>query len=171
MKKFCFLLALILLLSLGVSAFAENAVVIIIMDGVPVVVESFTRESGSAETLRNVYLGFAFPAALAAIEESAFEGIPAEYVEITENVTFIGARAFADCINLREIVIPATVKHIDDSALEGSGKVTVYGEAGSEAQRFATDNDIPFVAMEAADEPEIYEAARTPVILPYIALG
>ena len=35
MKKLCFLLVLVLLLSLGASAFAEGGTEIIVMDGIP----------------------------------------------------------------------------------------------------------------------------------------
>ena len=70
-------------------------------------------------------------------------------VEITENVTSIGARSFADCLNLTALVIPETVQSIDDTALEGSENVTVYGKTGSEAQRFADAAGVKFVDPNA----------------------
>ncbi len=97
----------------------------------------------------NKVVAVTLPAALVTIEEEAFEGIDAVRVEIAENVVSIGPRAFADCVNLREFFVPATVEHIDDTALQGSDFVIVYGETGSEAQRFAEANGIPFVAMNA----------------------
>lgn len=92
---------------------------------------------------------FKLPAGLVAIGDSAFEGIPAVSVEITENVASIGARSFADCLNLTALVIPETVQSIDDTALEGSENVTVYGKTGSEAQRFAHAAGIKFVDPDA----------------------
>ena len=90
-------------------------------------------------------------------------------MEITENVISIGPRAFADCKNLTELVIPATVQRIDDTALEGSAGVTVYGEAGSEAERFANANELPFIP--ANNDTPVYQPAQPPVMLPYVALG
>lgn len=168
MKKLCFLLILALMLSLGASAFADNGVEIIVMDGIPVAVESFGLEVSDTAAFNAAGAGITLPAALVTIEEEAFAGIDAVRVEITENVTAIGPRAFADCEKLRELVIPGTVETIDDTALEGSENVTVYGETDSEAQRFAEANDIPFVATNATLD---FEAPQPPVALPYVALS
>ena len=167
MKKLCVLLILALLLSLGASAFADNSVEILYMDGTPVAVESPSLSAGETNAF-HADAGFALPAALVAIEEEAFEGIDAARVEITENVVSIGPRAFADCKNLTELVIPATVQIIDDTALEGSENVTIYGEADSEAQRFADANSIPFVP---SNEVSPIIIAQPPVTLPYVALS
>ena len=90
--------------------------------------------------------GFTLPVALVTIGEEAFAGIPVSRVEFTENVKTIGPRAFADCKNLREFVVPATVESIDDTALAGCTNVTVYGDIGSEAERFASDNGFMFAS-------------------------
>ena len=167
MKKLCVLLVLALLLSLGASAFADNSVEILYMDGTPVVVESPSLTAGETNAF-HADAGFALPAALVAIEEEAFAGIDAGRVEITENVISIGPRAFADCKNLTELVIPATVQRIADDALEGSTNVTIYGESGSEAQRFADANNLPFVP---SNEVTPIIIAQPPVTLPYVALS
>ena len=168
MKKLCFLLILALLLSLGASAFADNGVEILFMDGTPVVVESPSLTAGETAAYSAPGAGLTLPAALVAIEEEAFAGIDAARVEITENVVSIGPRAFADCKNLTELVIPATVQTIDDTALDGSLNVTIYGEADSEAQRFADANSIPFVP---SNEVSPIIIAQPPVTLPYVALS
>lgn len=168
MKKLCFLLILALLLSLGASAFADNGVEIIIMDGVPVVFESFAYGArGIAVANPGDGAAFALPSLLVNIEEEAFAGIAAECVEITEKVVSIGPRAFADCPDLEKLVIPKTVESIDDTALEGTPKVTVYGETGSEAERFAEAAKVPFVPTNAESKPR--EPDRPPVALPYVA--
>ena len=167
MKKLCVLLVLALLLSLGASAFADNSVEILYMDGTPVAVESPSLTAGETNAF-NADAGITLPAALVAIEEEAFAGIDAGRVEITENVVSIGPRAFADCKNLTELVIPATVQTIDDTALDGSTKVTIYGEADSEAQRFADANNLPFVP---SNEVTPIIIAQPPVTLPYVALS
>ena len=168
MKKLCVLLVLALLLSLGASAFADNSVEILFMDGTPVAVESPALTAGETAAFHAPGAGLTLPAALVAIEEEAFEGIDAARVEITENVVSIGPRAFADCKNLTELVIPATVQTIDDTALDGSLNVTIYGEADSEAQRFADANSIPFVP---SNEVSPIIIAQPPVTLPYVALS
>ena len=168
MKKLCFLLILALLLSLGASAFADNSVEILYMDGTPVAVESPALTAGETNAFHAPGAGITLPAALVAIEEEAFAGIDAGRVEITENVVSIGPRAFADCKNLTELVIPATVQTIDDTALDGSENVTIYGEADSEAQRFADANSIPFVP---SNEVSPIIIAQPPVTLPYVALS
>ena len=167
MKKLCVLLVLALLLSLGASAFADNSVEILYLDGTPVAVESPALTAGETAAF-HADVGLTLPAALVAIEEEAFAGIDAARVEITENVVSIGPRAFADCKNLTELVIPATVQTIDDTALEGSENVTIYGEADSEAQRFADANGIPFVP---SNEVTPIIIAQPPVTLPYVALS
>ena len=168
MKKLCVLLVLALLLSLSASAFADNSVEILYMDGTPVAVESPALTAGETNAFHAPGVGITLPAALVAIEEEAFEGIDAGRVEITENVVSIGPRAFADCKNLTELVIPATVQTIDDTALEGSENVTIYGEVDSEAQRFADANSIPFVP---SNEVSPIIIAQPPVTLPYVALN
>ena len=168
MKKLCFVLILALLLSLGASAFADNGVEIIYMDGIPVVIESFGLSMSDSAAF-DAGEGFTLPAALVEIGEEAFAGIDASRVEITANVTAIGPRAFADCQNLTALVIPATVQSIDDTALEGSVNATVYGETGSEAQRFADANGIPFVPANQEQEQVPNTQVKPPVVLPFVA--
>ena len=112
MKKLCILLLAVLLLCQGATAFAEDGVEIAVIDGIPVVVESV----GETPLFLGDGAGFTFPAKLVRIEEEAFAGIPAARVEITGNVTTIGARAFADCPNLAYILMPSGVT-VDPTAI------------------------------------------------------
>ena len=168
MKKLCVLLVFALLLSLGASAYAGGGVEIVVMDGIPVVMESLALTAGETNSFA-ADAGFALPAALISVEEEAFAGTRAERVEISENVVSIGPRAFADSESLTALVIPATVTSIDDTALAGSPNVTVYGESGSEAERFAEANGIPFVPANA--ESKTFIAPPPPVVLPFIAMS
>ena len=165
-----FFLILALLLSLGTSAFADNGVEIIYMDGIPVVMESFGLSLSDSDFYYAIWESFNLPAALVDFGEEAFAGIPASRVEITENMKTIGKRAFADCPNLTALVIPATVETIDATALQGSINVTVYGEAGSEAQRFAEASNIPFVDINAETQPAENVALRPPCGTPVCSL-
>ena len=126
---------------------------VMIADGVSVVV--LTPESAlfSADILQSTEekdSGFYMPLYLTRIENSAFEEIDAACVKISENVVYIGYRAFANCKNLREFHISASVEKIESDALEGCTGVTVYGTTDT-AQKFAdaagfdyVDQSVPY---------------------------
>ena len=143
MKRFLILLSVMVFLCVSAVALAEGRVNVEVMkvDGVSVVVLTPEKEAD-----------FVLPAFLTLIEESAFEGIAAQSVEVTGNVTAIEARAFADCKSLKEITIPKTVLKIDDHAFDGCENVTVYGTKGTEAERIAALYGFSFIDPTA--EPE-----------------
>ena len=102
MKKTLFLLILALFLSLGVPAWAEEGIEVVLEDGVSVVAVDVSAYTSP------VFFGkanFVLPASLVTVEDSAFEGISAEKVDVSGSVSSIGARAFADCPNLTAIRI------------------------------------------------------------------
>ena len=81
-------------------------------------------------------------------------------VTIGDSVTSIGEAAFFDCSSLESITIPDSVTNIGDDAFGYyySGYIkakiegfTIYGYAGSEAERYANENEFEFVAL---DKPE-----------------
>ena len=55
---------------------------------------------------------------------------------------------------------------VDDLALEGCENVTVYGEAGSEAERFAAAAGFDFVDSNAGEAPA--GQMEAPVVLPFV---
>ncbi len=173
MKRCCILLAAVLLLCLGTSARADDGVSIevVTMDGVSVVTmttaDAFAPYSGDG--------CFALPRMLTQIEEEAFAGVSAKRIEVSENVVFIGKRAFADCTNLRELVIPSGVVSIDEHALDGCENVLVYGATGSAADLFVKaaktanpDAGFAFVDLdrELGAHPVVTESL--PVVLPFV---
>ena len=180
MKRICILLAAVLLLCLATNAWAEDGVnvEVIRMDGVSVVVltpeetmvraRSFAMMAAAPNGTEDA--AFTLPQFLTIIEEEAFAGIAAEKVEVSENVVSIGVKAFADCPNLTEITIPANVLSVDDSALAGCSGVTVYGTAGTEAERFAKAAGFTFVDPNAEPEtPSVPgDQERPPVELPFV---
>jgi hypothetical protein len=125
---------------------------------------------------------------LVRIEEEAFAGIPAARVELTGSVAVVGKRAFADCPNLREFIIPECVAEIDPEALAGCENVTVYG-CTETARAFAEAAGFDYVDANAtADDPgdgsytggtgnngdivlpvaEVFEFEAAPVVLPFV---
>ena len=174
MKKICVLLLAALLVCACASAWAEDGVNIevIKMDGVSVVVltpETTVLRAKSiamnAKETDETKAGLVLPKFLTLIEEEAFSGIPAASVEVSENVAAIEARAFADCKNLREIIIPDSVKQIDDHAFDGCADVTVYGTAGTEAERIANLYGFTFVDPNAS-APPAQEIPSAPLLPP-----
>lgn len=90
---------------------------------------------------------FEIPEGVIVIDDEAFAGIPASCIRVPDSARLIGSGAFADCPNLRQIIIPAGVEEISDGMLSDSG-VIIVGEAGSAAQTYAEENGHPFSAAE-----------------------
>ena len=67
---------------------------------------------------------FKLPAAITTIEAEAFEGSIAEAFEIPAGCTSIGSRAFANCPNLKVLIIRSSSINIADDALEGNFEAT-----------------------------------------------
>lgn len=81
-----------------------------------------------------------------------------------DSIECIGSSAFYNCPNLKSVTIPASVTEIYDKSLGyyiktdfGESKVkgfTIYGYSGSEAQRYANNNNFIFIALDSPTEPE-----------------
>ncbi len=79
----------------------------------------------------------------------AFSGCTSlESVVIPDRVVSIFGSAFSGCTSLESIVIPDSVTSIDNSAFDNCKKLTIHGNFGSYAQSYATQNNIPFNAID-----------------------
>ena len=67
-------------------------------------------------------------------------------VVIPDSVTRIGYAAFAYCGGLTNIIIPDSVTEIGQEAFADCHKLTIHAPAGSYAEQYAKENNIPFVA-------------------------
>jgi hypothetical protein len=67
-------------------------------------------------------------------------------IVIPKKVTSIENWAFSDCKSLEFVVVPASVAYIADNAFVGCKKLTVYGETGSYAEKYAKENNIKFIS-------------------------
>ena len=132
----------------------EGAVTI--PEGVTDIVESAFYGSDMTEVT--------LPESLTSIGNHDFEGCEKlKKVNLTDSITSIGQWAFHDCFSLTEIVIPSSVTEIWGSAFYHCGydeetdttNFTICGEAGSYAETYANENNIPFVALGDAPKPEI----------------
>ncbi len=101
-------------------------------------------------TLYAVWAGpdFVLPAALTTIDAEAFAGGAFSYVKLSDKTTSIGARAFADCPNLRYVYIPEATTGIAGDAFSGVDGLTILGRSGSYAEFFAQKNGYAFDATE-----------------------
>ena len=82
------------------------------------------------------------PAKLNCISWGAFSGCGFTEIIIPDTVTFIGESAFSNSTYLEKVTIPTTVTHIGEGAFDYI--VTIYGYAGSEAARYAADENKNF---------------------------
>ena len=67
----------------------------------------------------------------------AFVQVAADEVVIADGCIEIGSRAFADCADLVQVVIPASVDRIAEDAFEGCNTLIIAAPNGSAAQQYA----------------------------------
>lgn len=84
------------------------------------------------------------PAGLREIQEEAFAGGAFDYVYIAGNTHTIGPRAFMNCRNLREIMIPGSVVSIGADAFAGCEQLVIVCSENSAAHRYAVENNIDY---------------------------
>ena len=70
-------------------------------------------------------------------------------VVIPAHVTAILGWAFHSCYNLQAVHIHKNVKKIYKTAFENCSQLTIYAPAGSYAEKYAKENEIPFVEEES----------------------
>lgn len=88
------------------------------------------------------------PDALETLGDGAFSDCAAlAALEIPARVKRVGQLTFKNCGNLRRVRIPQSVEYVWPNAFEGCGRLTVCGEPGSYAERFALENGFPFEAV------------------------
>ena len=93
------------------------------------------------------------PNSVKAIEKEAFSMTGFTEFTVPDTVTTIGYQVFSDCENLVKVTIPKTVTKIGDDIFEGGSEdVTIYGEKGSYAEKYANKNDISFKAISSGQE-------------------
>ncbi len=106
-------------------------------------------------------------------------------LDIPDGVKIIGTSAFADGQYMKKVVIPASVTSIGANAFSGSiYGLEIYGYTGSAAETYATNNSIPFVALDAQVPSEFtyatnemgtfitgYTGTATDVVVPAVIDG
>ena len=87
------------------------------------------------------------PAALTTVEAEAFANTSAWEIVLPAAVTGIGENAFGDSDDLCLVVIPNRDTEITGNPFENCVKVTIAAPAGGKVQSFATNAEIPFLAI------------------------
>ncbi|MBP3693678.1 MAG: leucine-rich repeat protein [Thermoguttaceae bacterium] len=88
---------------------------------------------------------YTIPESVTSIGNRAFENCDSlTSVTIPDSVTSIGNSAFWCCKSLTSVTIPNSVTSIEIGAFSDCDNVTIYGSAGSEAERYAKEDGIKF---------------------------
>ncbi|MBQ8088125.1 MAG: leucine-rich repeat domain-containing protein, partial [Clostridia bacterium] len=82
------------------------------------------------------------PASTIRIEDGAFQNTATDRVIIPEGCVSIGSKAFANCENLWDVHIPASVTYIAPDAFEGSFECWIVAPAHSYAMDYANAHNI-----------------------------
>jgi len=105
-----------------------------------------TIKTGAFRWCRNleeIYI----PESVTTIEQSVFWGcVNLKSISLPPHLTTISGSLFYGCRALEAVEIPNSVTNIEKYAFEGCKNLTIYGPAGSYAEQYAKDNDIPFIA-------------------------
>lgn len=83
--------------------------------------------------------------AITEIGDEAFFNSGLESIKINDAVTTIANGAFSNCTKLTQVNVPSSVTSIADNAFNNCGEnLTIIGDYGSYAEKYAKDNNITF---------------------------
>ena len=92
---------------------------------------------------------FTWPELITTIPHGIFERC--KYLKefsVPETVTEISDNAFKSCASLEKITIPKSVTYIGDDTFYNCRNLTIYGYKDSAAERYANNNNIPFISAD-----------------------
>lgn len=96
---------------------------------------------------RKDLISVVLPEGVTSIGYRAFDGCPnLTSVTLPSSMTSISYWAFNGCKMLTDIHIPSGTVKIEKTAFENCEKLAIYASAGSYAETYAKENNIPFVA-------------------------
>lgn len=100
-----------------------------------------TRAFDSCTSLKSLPNGVA----ITEIGDEAFFNSGLESIKINDTVTTIANGAFSNCSKLTKVNVPSSVTSISDNAFSNCGEnLTIIGDYGSYAEKYAKDNNITF---------------------------
>ncbi len=97
-------------------------------------------------TVENLESKLNLPGMLKVVSEEAFAGnANADVLGLSEGLTQIDKRAFADMTELKQVHLPESIMQIAENAFEGSEAVVIICPKDSAAQAYAEEMNIPYV--------------------------
>ena len=101
------------------------------------------------DSLTNISVGVG----ISKLSESCFEHCDnLEKIVLPYTIKSIDKSAFKECIALKEITIPRNTSSIGTSVFSYPAKITIYGVAGTYAEKYAGEKGIKFVAIDKKTE-------------------
>lgn len=95
---------------------------------------------------------FVFPKGVSRIYVGAFSSCESlKELVLPDSVTVIEDSAFANCIGLEKITIPKSVTTIYSDSFKKCNSLTIYGYENTEAETYANDESIPFIALDGKE--------------------
>ena len=89
-----------------------------------------------------------FPEHIQSIGKGAFSGCASlTELHIPEGPKKLGELTFARCCALAELTLPGSVQNIEQNALPKNPDLTLHAPAGSYAEQYAKEHNIPFQAL------------------------
>lgn len=119
--------------------------------------------STGIQTFRDSGLKYVnFSSTITTISAYTFFNTRITSIEIPENVTAIGTRAFADCTHLQTVTVhnPNTEFQgiIGEDPFNGSEQsITFYGHSGSTTQTYANTKNYNFISLDPCDHESTHE--------------
>lgn len=112
---------------------------------------------------REDWIHFIMPAAMTSVSEQAFEGNALlRTFDASESQLYeIEDKAFANCVNLKSINLPASVSYIADNAFYNCPSLTIHCITGSYAEEFAISKGIPVEVHGLAVEADMIKLSQT----------
>ena len=113
----------------------------------------FAAELHAEDGIVGYYIAAYIPAfgvpnfVLPEIGADAFRSSAASSAYVPDGVTYLAARSFADCKELRQIRLPENCE-VDESAFEGCGKIAVYTKSGGTTANSLEGQENIFVVVE-----------------------
>lgn len=93
------------------------------------------------------------PEGLTNIGERAFSRCRSlREINLPKGLTNIEKGVFSDCYSLTSVTIPQSVTNIALDAFEGCNGLTIYCYAGSYAETYAKENNIPYKLIDSSEE-------------------
>lgn len=118
----------------------ENVISVQIPEGIAAIGDYAFSALGQLKTV-------SIPTSVMRIGNGAFSDCPClTEVCVPEHMTVLDYRAFGGCTGLRKVILPVSVTEINKWAFEKCPNLTIHASAGSYAETYAKENNIPFTA-------------------------